>query len=190
MKTYGAFCFFLSLSMIILPLFSLDDTVDKIFKEPPTEKVENIEPPKESLHKKDDTVKIMSACSNNITETSLREYLIGTVFGEIGSSYHEEAIKAQAVACHTMLIYSKKYKNEGLNGADISDSGKTHQEYMSIEKQREKFGENYNDARKKIEKCVDEVIDKVILYAHTNAHTHTRTHTHTHTHTHTYIQTH
>ena len=111
-----------------------------------------------------DTVKVMNAGSKNITEMSLREYLIGVVAAEINPAYHEEAIKAQCVAAHTMLLYSKEYKNEGLNGADISDNSATHQGFLTENEQKEKWGENYDANCEKIENCVDEVIDFVIFY--------------------------
>lgn len=160
MKTYSLICFFLSLAMIVCPLFSLDRSSAVT----PTEHDKTATEETTSSPPKKPTVKIMSASSKNITEASLRDYLIGVVLGEIGANYHEEAIKAQAVASHTMLIYSKEYKNDNLNGADISDSGQTHQEYLSPQRQQEKFGAKYEEYAEKVGKIIDTVIDKVILY--------------------------
>lgn len=159
MKSYSMICFFLSLAMILCPLCSVEKATDVI-----SQKFlgEEITIPEEEVTVT--TVKVMNASSKNITEMPLRDYLIGVVASEINAAYHEEAIKAQAIAAHTMLLYSKEYKNEGLNGADISDSSATHQGFLTEDEQREKWGENYDTYREKIEKCVDEVIDLTIQY--------------------------
>ncbi len=159
MKSYSMICFFLSLAMILCPLCSVEKATDVISQEFLGE--ENTVPQQETAV---NTVKVMNASSKNITEMDLRDYLIGVVASEINAAYHEEALKAQTVAAHTMLLYSKEYKNEGLGGADISDSSATHQGFLTEEEQREKWGENYDTNREKVEKCVDEVIDYVILY--------------------------
>lgn len=159
MKSYSMICFFLSLAMILCPLCSVEKATDVISQEFLGEEITI--PPEETAV---DTVKVMNVGSENITEMPLRDYLIGVVASEINAAYHEEAIKAQCVAAHTMLLYSKEYKNDGLNGADISDSSATHQGFLTEDEQKEKWGESYDSNRKKIEKCVDDVIDFVILY--------------------------
>lgn len=159
MKSYSMICFFLSLAMILCPLCSVEKATDVISQEFLGEEITI--PPEETMV---DTVKVMNANSENITEIPLRDYLVGVVASEINAAYHEEAIKAQCVAAHTMLLYSKEYKNDGLGGADISDSSATHQGFLNEDEQKKKWGENYDSNRKKIEKCVDEVIDFVILY--------------------------
>lgn len=159
MKSYSMICFFLSLAMIICPLCSVEKATDVISQEFLGEEI-TVTQEETAVA----TVKVMNASSKNITEMPLRDYLIGVVASEINAAYHEEAIKAQCVAAHTMLLYSKEYKNDGLNGADISDSSATHQGYLTEDEQREKWGENYDAYREKIEKCVDEVIDFTIQY--------------------------
>lgn len=159
MKSYSMICFFLSLAMILCPLCSVEKATDVISQE---FLGEEIKIPQEEATVT--TVKVMNASSKNITEMPLRDYLIGVVASEINAAYHEEAIKAQCVAAHTMLLYSKEYKNDGLNGADISDSSATHQGFLTEDEQKKKWGENYEKYRKKIEKCIDEVIDFTIQY--------------------------
>lgn len=160
MKSYSMICFFLSLAMILTPLCSVEKATDVISQEFLGEEITVPEEEETAVA----TVKVMNANSKNITEMPLRDYLIGVVASEINAAYHEEAIKAQCVAAHTMLLYSKEYKNEGLNGADISDSSATHQGFLTVDEQKEKWGENYDKYHEKIEKCVDEVIDFTIQY--------------------------
>lgn len=157
MKSYTLLCFFLSLAMILSPLCSLEKTANvisnELFGESDAAYGENTS---------DTTVKIMSADSKNITETSLREYLIGAVAAEMNPIYHEEAIKAQAVASHTLLESSKRRGT--VTGADITDDSAQHQGYLDDEAQRLKWGESYDRYRAKIEKCVDEVINYTVSY--------------------------
>ncbi len=163
MKTYTLICFFLSLAMILCPLFSMEKATDAIsqglFGE--TE-IANEEETEET--KIISTVKIMNAVSKNITEMDLKDYLLGVVAAEINPAYDEEAIKAQIIASHTLLLYIKENRSDDLDGADITDSSATHQGFLTADKQKEKWGDNYDDYRKKIEKCIDEVIGLTIQY--------------------------
>ena len=163
MKSYSIICFFLALAMILFPLVSVEKATDAISREFFTkETVTNDE--KTSIEEVVSTVKVMSANSNNITEISLREYLIGVVAAEINPAYHEEAIKAQIVAAHTKLEYTKAHKTDNLQNADISDSPASHQGYLTDAEQKDKWGANYKSYHEKIEKCVDEVINIIIEY--------------------------
>ncbi len=163
MKSYTVICFFLSLAMILFPLVSVEKATDVIsrefFAEEETETAE--EEPTENVNS---TVKVMNASSKNITEMSLREYLIGVVAAEVNPAYHEEAIKAQIVAAHTKLEYTKLHKTDNLEDADITDSAATHQGYLTDDEQKEKWGENYKTYREKLEKCVDAVINVILVY--------------------------
>lgn len=159
MKSYSMICFFLSLAMILCPLCSVEKATNVISQEFLGEEITI--PPEETTV---DTVKVMNVGSQNITEMPLRDYLIGVVAAEVNAAYHEEAIKAQVIAAHTMILYSKEHKNQGLNGADISNSSATHQGFLTENEQRSKWGDNHDTYREKIEKCVDEVIDFVIFY--------------------------
>jgi stage II sporulation protein D len=162
MKNYTMICFFLALGMIVFPLVSLDNTSDVLSQEFSGEtvitKTENVTV--ESIP----TVKVMSANSDDITEMPLKEYLIGVVAEEMNASYHEEAIKAQIVASHTLLLYIKNKNSDSLNGADISGDSGTHQGFLTKEKQQEKWKDNYNANYEKIAKCVDEVMNYSLQY--------------------------
>ncbi len=161
MKTYTLICFFLALSLILCPLVSVEKATQVISQEFLDESVSETEITTEET---DATVKVMSVSSNNITEMSLKEYLLGVVAGEMNASYHEEALKAQIIAAHTLLLYTKEHNTKDLKGADITDSYAIHQAFLSPEKQKEKWKENYDSYRKKIEKCIDEVGNLTLQY--------------------------
>ncbi len=162
MKSYSVICFFLSLSMILFPLVSVEKATDVFAKEfINAEETETAEK-NEEISEKNSTVKVMNANSKNITEMSLHEYLIGVVAAEINPAYHEEAIKAQVIAAHTKLEYTKLHNIP--ENAHITDSPASHQGYLNEDEQKEKWGENYNIYREKIEKCVNEVKDIILTY--------------------------
>ena len=160
LKSYTVICFFLLLTMILCPLCALDKT-NNVFSditadnEVITEIVENIDI---------STVKVMSVSSKNITEMNLKDYLLGVVAAEVNPTYHEEAIKAQIIASHTLLLYVKEHKNDDLGNADITDDSTQHQAFLTMEQQKEKWGENYDIYVSKISKCVDEVINLTMQY--------------------------
>ena len=163
MKSYTLICFFLALAMILFPLISVEKATDVISREFFSEKAEDSEIAEED-GQETSTVKVASANSNNITEMSLREYLIGVIAAEINPAYHEEAIKAQIVAAHTKLEYTKLHKTDILKDADITDSPASHQGFLSEDEQKEKWGDNYKVYRAKIEECVDETINIILTY--------------------------
>ena len=160
MKSYTLICFFLSLTMILCPLFSVDKVKDIFSKEigdnsGTTTIVETISIP---------TVKLMTVSSNNIIEIGLKDYLLGVVAAEMNASYHKEAIKAQIIAAHTLLLYVKSHGSQGLDNADITDSIQSHQGYLSPEQQKEKWGDNYETYVNKINECIDEVLNLTLQY--------------------------
>ncbi len=169
MKNYTMICFFLALGMILFPLVSVEKASSVISQEFLGEALS--EEDENFITQAIPTVKVMSANSTDITEMPLKEYLIGVVAEEMNASYHEEAIKAQVVAAHTLLLYIKDKNSYDLNGADISADSKTHQGFLTEAKQREKWKDNYDTYHEKIEKCVDAVMNYTLEYdgKHINA---------------------
>ena len=109
---------------------------------------------------------------NQTKEVNFEEYLVCVVSAEVPASFHEEAIKAQAVAART-YIYNK-YKKFTENPSLAPDEHKetvvctdsTHCcAYYSKEKLQEIHGDewmkNYYD---KLVKCVEDTKGEVILY--------------------------
>lgn len=160
MKNYTAICFFLAVSLILCPLISVPKAKETFSSNVSGEKQEIYEEYEEATIIQEN-VKVLSASSGSINELSILEYLIDCVAAEIGPTSEEEAIKAQAVACHSLLLYTKSNGTGNLNGADISD---TTQKFLTEAEQKEKWGENYSPYREKLEKCVSEVLNKVLCF--------------------------
>ena len=153
MKKGFLVCAFLTAFMIVSPLLMMDKTVAK-----------NIDAPEES-QTPDGYISVMLTENGFVNQVEEREYVIGAVAAEMNTSCHEEALKAQAVACYTYALYCKSQGNsEELNGADISDSSETHQGYIGVEDRKEKWGDQFDENEKKLEKIVDSVLGKKMTY--------------------------
>lgn len=58
---------------------------------------------------------------------------------------------------------SVRQPSDDLKGADISDSPDTHQGYIDDEKMKKKWGEHYEEYKKKVGDAVNEVLGQVIV---------------------------
>ena len=97
-----------------------------------------------------------------------RDNVIGAVCAEMPASFHEEALKAQAVAAHTYAIRQRerelKTPTPELDGAYFSNDPAFYQAYFSKEEAKEFYGDKYEENYKKISDAVDCVMDKVLIY--------------------------
>lgn len=165
MKSYTAICFFIAVSLILCPLVSVKSAKETFSANVSGENAEEREiyVTEESAEAtvSAENVKVLAASSGKLNEMPVREYLIACVAAEIGGTAEEETIKAQAIACHSLLLYKKAHKDSSLGDADISDAS---QKLLSTDEQKEKWGENYSAYREKIEKCVAEVENKILCF--------------------------
>ncbi len=116
----------------------------------------------------DAVISVYMSVDKEVVEVSEFEYVCGSVAAEMPASYHEEAIKAQAVACYTNAVRLRG-QNEGdvgntLLGADISNDSSIHQGYLSKAERKEKWGKSYEKYETKIENAVEEILGKKLTY--------------------------
>ena len=112
--------------------------------------------------KEENAVSVLLTKNGEIKNVDGREYLIGTLAAESEMSYHEEALKAQAVACWTYMRYTKNH--DGVKGADVSDDSNTCQGYLDEKGRKEKWKDKYDEYEKKAEKVVDSVLGETIIF--------------------------
>lgn len=105
-------------------------------------------------------VRIKDAKTNNIVEMNLEEYLIGVVAAEMPALFHEEALKAQAVAARSYALY--KINNTSKNYDLVTDV--TNQSYISIDEMKSKWNSDFEKYYQKISQCVNETKNEVIYY--------------------------
>ena len=98
----------------------------------------------------DESTEIEVLLGEETVRMSLFDYLVGVVAAEMPASYPEEALKAQAVAARTNLVYKKKIREErpasaSHKDADICGNYAHCQAYANGERQREKWGDRYEE---------------------------------------------
>jgi len=89
---------------------------------------------------------------------SLRSFLIGVVMAEMPSYFHEEALRAQAVAARTYLLYRQE------RGFFIYDYGSSSTAHFTEEDGRAFFGEAYDDVLETVTAAVDDTDGQVLYY--------------------------
>jgi len=67
--------------------------------------------PKSENERKDDTISVYFHKENKTYNMGLEEYLVGVVRAEMPASFHEEALKAQAVAARSYALYKMLSKS-------------------------------------------------------------------------------
>lgn len=175
MKKYFSFLAFFSLAILVIPSFSFflypakgaSQNVNS-FKNTSTLIDESSPPFYKELTLANDYFFVQDYVTKKITKLSARDYVIGAVCAEMPASFHEEALKAQAVAAHTYAIRQRERELRNptpeLNGAYFSNDPDFYQAYFTEEQAKDFYGENFEENYKKISNAVDEVIHDVIVY--------------------------
>jgi stage II sporulation protein D len=83
------------------------------------------------------TVSLSLTETGEVTELSVEDYLVGCLFAQISINYHEQALKAQAVAAHTYLLRLI------FDNSDISDDPEVSQPYFTEEKAKAHYKDEY-----------------------------------------------
>lgn len=103
----------------------------------------------------------------NISLTE-KDYIFGAVASEMPASYDIEALKAQAIACYTTAIRNRMLEKQNptssLNGAHFTCDLSKNYGYITEDKLRERWGEDYQQNYDKIMEAVNAVYGKVIVY--------------------------
>ena len=170
MKNYLISILFIFISLIITPVALLSGGVSSqtgtiISAEQTTSnKVGNTQKSDSDTPEENVITVFLSDTKKNLTVSEF-EYVCGSVAAEMPLMYHEEALKAQAIACYTNSLRLKNSKNKSaINGADISDNPATHQGYLTREERKEKWGDDYQKYESKLETIVKAVESEYLTY--------------------------
>ena len=129
------------------------------------EKVDRDDKAKCHVYKKYGVIKLLHTASNTVEEIGLDTYLLGVVSAEMPASFEEEALKAQAVVARTYTIYTIEHNGQKHDGADVCDSSKCCQAWISKEDRLNKWDAKLQDEYwSKIENAVNSTAGKVITY--------------------------
>jgi len=163
MKIYAILSLIVFLFLALFPLVCFIDS-DKVNGQENTTS-QAYEAQKKKTEIKEDTITVLRASSGKTEQVDMTDYLIGAVANEMPASFHIEALKAQAVACHTYALWIlKNADNPGSEFGDISDSSGKHQGYLNKSEMKEKWGDSYEKYYNRISDAVKEVKEEYLEY--------------------------
>ena len=119
--------------------------------------------------KTDDTqtdVVFMDERTNEVSTTSMRDFLIGSVASEMPAEYDEQALMAQCIASHSYLLNLKSVNETDpeFKGAWVKVNPVAKKGYVTKDALKTMWGDNFDMYYNKISACVDEVLDTVVLH--------------------------
>lgn len=154
MRKYALLCCALAVIMITVPLISV--------------RYMRVEGGGENISSESDlprdTIDVMMSNTGSVKTLKMREYIIGSLSGEMSASYHKEALKAQAVACYTFALYVASREEKRPEGADISDDSTVYQSYIDEDARKKKWGDDFEKNEKIMNEAVDEVFGQYLEY--------------------------
>lgn len=163
MKIYVVLSFVIFLVLIFFPFTALTNS-DKAN----TDIIDNVITTAQETDTNEisaDEIRVLRVSSGKIENVDITEYLIGAVASEMPASFHEEALKAQAVACNTYIKWVlKNSDNTSEKLSDVSDSSSTHQGYLNTEELKEKWAEKYDTYYNKLKSVISEVKGQYLAY--------------------------
>ena len=113
--------------------------------------------PSKIQEKQPETIQVSIDYQNQVKVLDLEDYLVGVVAAEMPASFHEEALKAQAVAART-YAYHSIIRNRTLKTTTAD------QAYIEEAAMRQKWGQDYNFYYAKIKKAVEDTAREIITY--------------------------
>lgn len=144
--------------MLAIPLISISSNKESAIT---TAKPQDDIIYKESTSKTElESFKVLNG--DTVTEYSAVDYIFGVVAAEMPALYHQEAIKAQAVAAYTFACYRKA--NNPNSEYDISADPEVAQCFITREQAAARWGDNADEYAKKIDDCISEVIGQLIVF--------------------------
>ncbi len=121
-----------------------------------------------AISEDDGMYRILDCKTGETVTVSMEEYIIGSVLAEMPASYHEEALKAQAVAVHTYAVRQREKQlaspDEALKGAYISNDSTKYQAYFTEQQAKDFYGDDYEKYYNKVSFCVSLVSDEILVY--------------------------
>ncbi len=109
---------------------------------------------------KSQNITIKDKESNTLENIDLEDYVIGVVAAEMPASFEIEALKAQAIAARTYAVYKMNNSNQDYDVVtDVSN-----QSYITVEKMKEKWGNDFSKYYAKVKDAVNETRNKILTY--------------------------
>ncbi|MEG1017768.1 MAG: SpoIID/LytB domain-containing protein, partial [Oscillospiraceae bacterium] len=97
---------------------------------------------------------VFDEANGKILTLTEREYVLGATLCEMPASYEPEALKAQAVACHTYALFVKKMRQSSpdpnLKSAYFTVNSSMLEGYMSIDRAKSYFKDSFSEYYSKV----------------------------------------
>ncbi len=158
----GTVIFSIIIPVLVSVLFFEED---ELFK--PKNKIDSsITNPYETVNSKTPDISVYNSVTDEVETLDLETFLYGVVSMEMSSDFSKEALKAQAVAARTYIIYKIENKlNDGHKGADICNDYSHCQAYASYDELKKLKGDDWiKDCYPIIKKAVDETKGHILTY--------------------------
>lgn len=163
MKMYVSLSLIVFLVLVFFPLVSLAN--NNIGQTNIEENYSESQPTMELITENADEIRVLRVSSGKVEDVDMTEYIIGAVASEMPASFHEEALKAQAVACYTYAKWIlKNADNSGNELSDISDSSSSHQGYLNKNDMKDRWGDKFDTYYNKLKSIVTEVEGQYLTY--------------------------
>ncbi len=108
------------------------------------------------------TIRLLS--NGEVQNLTMEQYLVGAVGAEMPAAFELEALKAQAVALRTYVIYKQSFEKDRHSNADICSDSSCCAAWNSEDTLREKWGDDYDTYYSKILQAVNETDGLYLTY--------------------------
>jgi len=154
--------------LMLLPLPALKQNGATPDETPPPAEDNTVAQPTESTQSEEQQSVFKMLCGDEVVTLTDKDFLIRTLAMEMPASYHEEALKAQAVAAYTYYHRRRKAQQDNadpdLKGADFITPNATFPQNYTEEKLRERWGDKYEEYHQKMEDAVEAVWGQTLTY--------------------------
>lgn len=113
----------------------------------------------------DATVRLTVWTSDALQETTLSDYLPGVLAGEMPAGFGDEALKAQAVAARTYILYKRLHGCHTHPEAVVCDAAECCKAWLSQEALQQRWAEDYTQNMEKMCAAVSETDGLYLSYA-------------------------
>ncbi len=110
------------------------------------------------------TVNVYFTDSGETRRVSLEDYLVGVVAAEMPAEFETEALKAQAVAARSYILYKAETQNRDHPTADVCTDSTHCKAYKPIEAAKKQWGKNASDYEQKIQNAVQTTRGEILTY--------------------------
>ena len=158
MKQHLVFGLMILLLLILLPLVSLlpgSAAAPGEQQQPPAAMPQQLAP-----QAGERTVSVLRSGTGEVEAIGMTEYIVGVVAAEMPARFHEQALKAQAVAAYTFT----RYRLEVGGAAHLSDSPDNDQGYLCPQQRRARWGCSFDQYEARITNAVRAVYGQTLMY--------------------------